>query len=79
VIAAEPTENPLESLCTAVATDVRDWSLGRRDAWIYGIVCGWDEAIGEVAARHGWTAEDVQRLKRLHKQYNWLRNAEYSP
>lgn len=61
-----------------VATDSRDWSLGRNDAWLYGLLCGWDceddhehddvcggdGAMREVAARHGWSTEDVARLRR---------------
>lgn len=62
-----------------VATDPRDWSLDRRDAWIFGLMCGWDceerhdvhdedcggdGAMREVAERHGWGVHDVERLRR---------------
>lgn len=63
----------LESLVTSYAHDPRDWSLYDRDAWTYGIVCGWSDepgAMEEVAALHGWDAETVARLERLHRAYD---------
>lgn len=73
------TENPLESLAITVATDSRDWGQNKRDAWIYGIVCGWsnnddpdapgEDAMGELARRFSWSDEDVARLKRLRATY----------
>lgn len=70
---------PGESLRATLATDARDWSVDRRDAWIWGIVNGWDrepgdpeeeDAMGEVAARHGWTPETVERLRLLHRAFD---------
>jgi hypothetical protein len=35
-------------------------------AWIYGIVCGWDDdMLPELADKFGWSDEAVARLKRL--------------
>ena len=62
-------ENALESIACAIAFDVKDWSTSRRDAWIYAIVFGWDEAEESVARRHQWDAEDIERAHRLHKQW----------
>ena len=69
-------ECPFDSLATTMATDARDWSLGKRDAWLWGIVCGWDdedsgdtEAMEEVAERQHWTPETVARLRRLRKAF----------
>jgi hypothetical protein len=53
-----------------VATDSRDWGLDPTDAWLYGLLCGWDDeedpgaAMAEVAKRHGWTAATVASLRR---------------
>lgn len=61
-----------------VATDSRDWSRDRSDAWLYGLLCGWDcedqhehdddcgddGAMRDVAADLGWSGEDVARLRR---------------
>ena len=35
-------ENPFESLANTMACDPRDWSLNGRDAWMWGIIHGWD-------------------------------------
>lgn len=68
----EATSDPRESLATVIATSSRDWSLDRGDAWIYGIVLGWGDAMSEVAKRHGWTGLDVLRLHRLHLAFRDL-------
>jgi hypothetical protein len=61
--------NPLDSLHTVMATDVRDWASNRNDAWLYGIVCGWDKAaLKELRAKHGWSRKATKRLKYLHKK-----------
>jgi hypothetical protein len=54
-----------ESLHTVVATSSQDWSITDPDAWIYGIVCGWDDALPEVAKARGWTPAGVARLMDL--------------
>jgi hypothetical protein len=60
-----------------MTSDVRDWSLSPSDVWLYGLLVGWecerrhehDEVCGgnaalrEVAERHRWRAEDVERLR----------------
>lgn len=63
------------SLESVVAFDPRDWSLDKRDAWIYGIVFGWEseeldeDPMGDVAKRHGWDDAAVQRLRELHEAF----------
>lgn len=68
---AEVFEN-LELLC---ATNPRDWGARWDDAWLYAILVGWDcektvhdgtcthGAMEEMAARYGWSAELVERLR----------------
>jgi hypothetical protein len=63
------TENPFDSLETTIATHSRDWSSGEKDAWVYGIVCGWGNAISDVQEMHGWSDETVARLKRLRAEF----------
>lgn len=58
-----------ESLRIVIATHVRDWSADKRDAWIYGIVVGWKDAIHEVAKKHGWSPLDIHRLSHLHRDF----------
>lgn len=63
-------ENPFESIKTCMATHVRDWSEDNRDAWMYGIVFGWDSAsMKQLSKKFGWQRSDVERLKRLRKAY----------
>lgn len=67
--------NPLESIATAIAFSPRDWSSHHRDAWIYGIVFGWDEDdLEELKKRYSWTNETVARLKFLHDEYKIKKN-----
>ncbi len=64
------TENPLEAIHSALVKTSEDLSLKKRDAWIYGIVCGWDDpSYQELAPLHNWTTEDIERNKRLHTAY----------
>ncbi len=60
---------PLDEARAAMAFHPRDWAADHRDAWVWGIVVGWgDEGLGEVAAKHGWSAEKVARLRALHAE-----------
>lgn len=68
---------PGRSLADTIAFDSRDWSLDRKDAWIYGIVCGWSDyddpeesAMTDVAAKHGRCDATVDVLKQLHCRFN---------
>lgn len=61
------SEDYKKSLESCLALSPRDWSTDRHDAWIYGIVCGWDaETIREIAQKHGWTKEIIEQLNQLH-------------
>ena len=63
--------NPHKSIEATIACSPRDWSLNKRDAWIYGIVFGWDgSSMHEVAQAHGWDANEVERLKKLHEAWD---------
>lgn len=62
-----------ESLRTAMVFDSRDWSATPVDAWVYGIVVGWDEAsMVDLRARYRWSLSDTKRLERLHKEFSKL-------
>lgn len=64
---------PKESLKNELAFDVRDWSECRRDAWIYGIVLGWDEkSFAELKVKFGWDDSEATRLKQLHSDFEML-------
>lgn len=64
----------LKSAASVMATSPRDWARSNDEAWLWGLFCGWDDedpgdepldAMSQVAARHGWSAESVARLRRL--------------
>lgn len=46
-----------------VATSSRDWAQADGDALIYGVLVGWGNAIGEVAARFGWGLETTAAVE----------------
>src|SRR6185437_9263898 len=56
-----------KSLAATMTFDARDWSANPRDAWIYGIIQGWDYIMPEVAALHRWDPVTQARLKELHR------------
>lgn len=63
-------EDPKESLHNVIVFHPRDWGKDKGDAWIYGIVIGWDAAsLAELEVRHGWKPEDIARLSRLHSAF----------
>lgn len=70
----------LTSLDSTIVGCSRDWGVDYRDAWIYGVVVGWGcdeqhehdpeictDATAEIAARHGWSGEQVARMQRYHR------------
>lgn len=60
----------LVSLMTTMATSARDWSSSKDAAWLYGIVCGWDEAaLADLPVAYDWPAEQVDRLRRLREGF----------
>jgi hypothetical protein len=67
----------LDSARSTIAFSSQDWAASADFAWLYGILVGWDDeptggdvdqgdALGKLAARFGWTAENVSLLRRLH-------------
>lgn len=62
--------NPLESIHGVIVFSSKDWSLSADDAWIYGVVVGWDEpSLVELQKKHRWQDGEVFRLKELHEKY----------
>ncbi len=80
--------NPLEAISNMIAFNSRDFAEDRFEAWLYGIVLGWDGddndpydgdgAMDEVAARFGWTAAQVANLRALHANWKRLESAAES-
>lgn len=72
-MAEDVIDDPIASIENTLAFDSRDWSTDKRDAWLWGVVFGWDEAMEQVAKMHKWTPETVERLGQLHRQWVALR------
>ena len=67
----------LESVAHTMNFSAQDWSVGHKDAWVYGIIVGWDDAsLKELTLKHGWNPETVERLKRLHRAVREERDGE---
>jgi hypothetical protein len=57
------TENLREAVRSCIRTmacDPRDWSLGKRDAWLYAILVGWGEALPDVLTDFGWSDQETK-------------------
>lgn len=65
---AEAIRGSLDALNRAFVTNARDWGANRTEAWLWGIVVGWDNdgddgSIAELAARFGWNRAAVAQLR----------------
>lgn len=66
----------LISIGNTLAFSSRDWAANHRDAWLWGIVHGWDDAaMRELVVQYGWTPETVTQLRRLHTAFAAARQA----
>lgn len=69
--------NPFESLHDTIVFDSRDWGKSEKDAWIYGIIIGWnsdnkEEVEGifqEFNRKFKWDRDTWNRLQTLHNEY----------
>jgi hypothetical protein len=60
---AERAKEMLHLVGRIVATSSRDWAQHASDAWLYGLLVGWDQdGLEEVAQRFGWTERGVAKL-----------------
>lgn len=58
----------IKSLHNLIVFDSKDYSLSPRDAWIYGIICGWDgPSMKSLASKFRWNDDTVERLRALRK------------
>ena len=63
--------NLFDSLRKTLTGSPKDWSIDKRDVWIYGIIVGWDKpCYKEFEKRFNWwTKEDTERLEYMHSQF----------
>jgi hypothetical protein len=77
--------NPLSSLHQVVVFDSRDWASNQKDAWIYGIIVGWngedkeenESLFQEFNSKFGWERTTWNRLLELHKKYELIKQENY--
>ena len=63
--------NALQELVEILCRTSRDCSEDKMIAAMYSIICGWDdESYKELAEKHEWSPEVIERQKMLHKNYN---------
>ena len=63
--------NPFDSIRSTMTGHSRDWGANHRDAWLYGIVVGWDDENGnynpdvlsELKESFGWEDADIARMQ----------------
>lgn len=82
--------DPMNALHDAIVFNSRDFATTKFEAWIYGIVVGWDDedddgderdatgegsAMNSVAAKVGWTEQNVAHLRRLRAGWKRLEAA----
>lgn len=70
-------EWPIASVKSAMVHSARDWASSSEDAWLYGVIVGWDDEEApdvskELAQKFGWSEESVERLRRLHEKMQKL-------
>jgi hypothetical protein len=66
-------EDPRVALSDTLAFSVDDWAATRAMAWVWGIVCGWDDdAMAELAETFRWDETTTARLNRLHAAFDAL-------
>ena len=66
--------NPLEYLEDVIAFDPKDWGEYSRDAIVFAVVLGWDDAAyAELQAKFKWRDSFVELLKAQHKEWEHIR------
>lgn len=62
--------NSLESIRDTFVKSSKDWAVTKQDAWLYGIIVGWDyKSYKELAKTWNWSKDDVDLNKKLHQDF----------
>ncbi len=62
--------NPLQSMRESYCRSAKDMATEKFDAWMYGIIVGWDDdCYPDLAKAHNWSKETVEYNKLLHENY----------
>jgi hypothetical protein len=67
-------KDAIESISDTIIFDCKDHAENRRDAWLYGIIIGWnDEAMDVVSEKFQF---NKNRLKKLHNSFKSIAKTE---
>jgi hypothetical protein len=67
----EAPTNPLQALRESYCRSSKDMSESKFDAWVYGVVVGWDDkSYVELKVLHNWSDEMIAYQKLLHSNFN---------
>lgn len=70
----EALKRSIDSAAECLKLHTRDWSQSYRDAWLWGVLCGWsEEGLKEIQEKHGFGDEAMERLRILRKPIQDLR------
>lgn len=62
--------NSLESIRDTFVKSSKDWGATKQDAWLYGIIVGWDwKSYKELSKMWNWSKDDVDLNKKLHQDF----------
>ena len=59
----------LKVIRDAIVQSELEWDQEEPSAGVFAIVCGWHEALPEVAEKFGWSEEQISRLSRLRANF----------
>lgn len=69
----KPILNPIKSLQTTLTCSSKDWTTTKYDAWVYGILVGWDwVTLEKLARKFGWGKEESSRLRYLRDKFSTI-------
>lgn len=65
-----PPENPLQALVMSICRSPKDFAEHKFDAYIYGVIVGWDnDAYETLKGQHGWADSQIEYQKKLHQNF----------
>ncbi|MGA5670037.1 hypothetical protein ACPCTG_31720 [Streptomyces pseudogriseolus] len=54
------------AVCNMMRVDSRDWAADRGDAYLWGVLVGWDDdALKEIAVKHRWNEHRVKYVREM--------------
>ena len=71
--------NVFDSLHSLLVFSSRDAGANEEDAWLYGIIVGWEDedgsAMNELREKFRWDDQTVLELRSLHTEFRKVKEA----